>query len=265
MSRCLRYQQPIIVQHLANQYVAGVMSFRVRARTDQLMLTTPELERAIAQLSESFAELHLRLPEADLKTEKLASIWESIDSTIEQAATTKHTPPTAAPENFWSTLFAWKIASGVGAFASMVLAVMLWFSAPQIIDNSGQIAGPSYLANMTAAKGDNKEAIQFVITAYSKTPTAPSRLHVQWSLDHLPSSQPEARQPLHLWAEDKDSGKITYIGVQPERDQPWDLTKPLWKAVANSRRLLMTEDSLAPTQSTIVFSGFCLQLKSWKA
>jgi anti-sigma-K factor RskA len=251
MSRSLRYQNPVIYQHLANQYVAGVMTVRVQARTESLQQSTPELDRAIAQRADDFSEIHLRLPEPTVNEKRLDDIWLAIDKTIPEI---KHREPTV---NFWGRLATWKITSGIGAFASIFLAFNLFFAAPEIITIN---SGPSYLANMSAANDPQKE-IQFVISAYTKNTNTPSQLHVQWSQAHLGKPHP----PLHLWAEDKDTQQLSYIGVQPSKGETWGLTKPTWDAIANSSRLFMTADNQRPSKVNTLFSGLCLQLKQWKS
>jgi anti-sigma-K factor RskA len=251
MSRSLRYQNPVIYQHLANQYVAGVMTARVQARTETLQQKTPELNRAIAQRADDFSEIHLRLPELAVNEKRLDDIWSAIDKKI----------PTVKDQdssiNFWERLATWKITSGMGAFASILLAFNIFFTTPEIITVNN---GPSYLANMSAANDPQKE-IQFVISTYAKNTNAPSQLHVQWSQAHLGKKHP----PLHLWAEDKDTQKLSYIGVQPPKGETWGLTKPTWDAIANSSRLFMTADNQKPSKVNTLFSGLCLQLKQWKS
>lgn len=263
MPRCLRYQNPLIYNHLASQYVAGVMTLRVRLRTERLRQTTPELDRAIAHWADQFSQLHEQLPEATMASDVTDRLWQNIDAEIEQQALQlekKQQQKTNSLSALWDNVIAWRLFSGVGALASMVFAIMLFVASPE-----PSISGPSYLANMVAHSGSDaqnrQENIQFVISAYAKHDDAPSRLHVQWSKDHAGKT---SHPPLHLWAEDRETGKLTYIGVQPPKGENWDLTKPTWTAVANSRRLLMTADAQQPSDNNTLFSGFCLQLKAWK-
>ena len=256
MSRCVRYQNPVICEYLASQYVAGQMTPRVRRRLQTLIETTPELDRAIARWADSFVEVHEHLPAIDTTIDS-ESTWQHIEDQLNLSSEVNHK---SSSPNFWDQLFVWRITTGIGAFASFALAFILWFSVPTTVIQQPLVGGPSYLANMTS-HGDNADNIQFVISAYKKNDSMPaSRLHVQWSQAH--AGQPE--RELHLWAEDKDSGQLTYIGIQPPKDEAWNLTKPGWKAIANSRRLLMTGNNQVPTDNNTIFSGLCLQLKAWK-
>ncbi len=259
MSRCLRYQNPVIYNHLAQQYVAGVMTLPVRLRTEALMQQTPELERAAATLADDFAEVHLRLPERHTDSATLDGLWENIDRATTPSGDEIHSGSTESGlKYFWDSLLVWKAASGIGAMASLVLAVALFVGSSH--DCPIQ-TGPSYLANMSAAN-DQSQDIQFVISAYAKQDDTPSRLHIQWSKAHAGKKK---HPPLHLWAEDKDTLELTYIGLQPAKGEQWDLTKPTWQAVANSRRLFMTADNQQPSTLNTIFSGLCLQLKEWKS
>ncbi len=252
MSRCLRYRNAVICDHIAAQYVAGAMSPRVRSRTQTLIKTTPELDRAIARYADDFSVIHQRLPEPTFESSRHNAIWDSIDKAT--ADQTTAISPKESSAGFWDALLVWKVTTGMGALASLVLAFMLFVAVPE----PTQI-GPSYLANMSA-HNDPQNTIQFVISAYGANQGNPSRLHVQWSQEFADKKVPD----FHVWAEDKDTGELSYIGSKPPKGTNWDMTKPIWKKVANSSRLLVTADDQRPTAQNTLFSGICLQLKSWK-
>lgn len=254
MSRSLRYQDPVICDYLASQYVAGNMTPRVRRRVEALLITTPELDRAIARWADSFAELHIRLPEPQVSMKTQQDSWKA----IEKAIHTETAKDTKAKSSFWDSLFVWRFTTGGTALASMLMAYMLFIASP--VEQTVVIAGPDYLANMSA-QGDSLNNIRFVITAYKKTEqNQASRLHVQW----LKGGTRKTDQMLHLWAEDKETKAMTYIGLLPEKADDWSLTKSSWKAVTTSQRLLMTADNKVPSAGNTLFSGLCLQLKAWK-
>lgn len=269
MSRSLRYQNSIICDHLASQYVAGAMSSRVQARTQALIRTTPELDRAVARYADDFSTIHQYLPEPKINAKQYGNMWQRIEKEISRnAASTPHS--TRAPQNasnqtgFWEGLFAWKLTTGISAFTSIALAFMLWFAVPEstapISTIANTVTGPSYLANMISSSDPEKE-IQFIISAYGASENTPSRLFVQWSEDFVANKIPE----MHVWAEDKETGQVSYIGANPAAGENWDMTKPLWKKVASSSRLFVTADKQQPTTDNILFSGRCLQLKRWTA
>ena len=262
MSHSLRYRKAEICDHLASQYVAGVMTPRVRRRMESLIATTPELDRVVGFWSDQFGQLHQRMPQArtaSVAPAQLTSMWHDIEVCIDVSP--KVSATTLA---WWDTLFFWRVTSAAGALASLVLAIMLLLPVTsQLPDQPNSVtnvaAGPSYLAAMSKHQGSSDD-IHFVISAYSKSASEPSRLQVQWSEDHAP----DTGQSLHLWAEDKISGQLSYIGVEPSSGQPWHLIKTSWQAIANSRRLIMTSDNQSPSSKNIVFSGPCVQLKAWR-
>ncbi len=255
MSRCLRYRNTIICEHLAGQYVAGTMTPRVRSRMESLLVSTPELDRAVAFWADELSVVHEQLPPAVAPS---TDIWQKIDSKITSTESSSQTTEQKTDANgWWQDLWVWKTASMAGMVTSLALALALFFPTENAVQPT--IAGANYIAAMSAHNQSTTD-IQFVISAYKKQPNNPSRLHVQWSQRHPQSD----KTPLHLWAEDKDSGELTYIGLQPSPEQAWDLTKPSWLAIANSSRLLMTSDKQLPNQQNTRFSGPCVQLTEWK-
>ncbi len=271
MSRCLRYQNAAVCDYLASQYVVGHMTNRVKKRVEALRQYTPELNQAIAHWSDQTSVLQHVLPEANISSEKLSNIWQSVYAEVNEPS---HSVESQRESSLWESLLAWKCIAGFSSLASLFLVAILFVQLPpQVIQTDiavaadetplkASIRGPSYLANMVAhnaAEGD----IQFVVTAYAKTQDEPSRLHVQWSKDHLDKQQ----EGLHLWAEDRETGALTYIGQQPQKssNSAWHLTKPTWLAVSNSGRLLVTANADTPDAANTLFSGLCLQLNEWKA
>ncbi len=255
MSRALRYRNPSICEHLASQYVAGSMTPRVRARMESLIAQNPELDRAVAQWSDSLMKIHDQFP----SVQPSPSVWEAIDrNTLLSEQETQSKTATS----FWSQLLVWRLGSAIGFATSFALAVILWLpSAPQ------PAGGANYIATMSAStmSANNVAAdqanipIEFVISAYKKEGDKPSRIHIQWSQQH----QRSVASPLHVWAEDKETGQLTYIGEEPKDNAPWSLTKPTWSAITNSSRLLVTSNAQQPTTTNTLFTGPCIQLTDW--
>jgi len=249
-SPALRYRKPAICEHLASQYVTGVMTPRVRSRLEKLLSVTPELTRAVAFWSEKMAEIQLELPEQNTSD----GLWNSIN---------KLTPDTKNHANGkekisrWKSLLLWQ-ATGIAGMATSIALALLLFITP--LNNKPAVqSAPSYMAAMSK-QNDLSDTIHFVINVYKKTDSSPSALFVQWS-----QRQPrENSEPLFLWAEDKDTGELTYIGSEPSKGEPWELDKPIWQTISNSSRLLVTQDQQRPSQTNTLFSGPCVQLTSWE-
>ncbi|MGH1541056.1 MAG: hypothetical protein ACRBHB_11585 [Arenicella sp.] len=243
----LRYRNPAICDHLASQYVTGFMTPRLRRRMEALLETTPELQRAVAFWADSVAPLQLELPE-ETPDDK---VWDQIAKSTNKDTRHKHK---TSNNNWWNTLFFWKSVSFGSLAASLVLGSLLLFSGtPQVSIK------PSYMAAMALHNAPDSD-IQFIVTAYKKSTDKSSWLKLQWSARHKRSIE----QAMHLWAEDKDSGELTYIGPEPADKKAWRLETTNWRAIANSSRLLMTSNALQPNQNNLLFSGQCVQLQSWK-
>lgn len=246
MSRCLRYRNPTICEYLAGQYVVGVMTPRVRSRMEALLKTTPELDRAVAFWADHCGQLQAQMPEVHPQ----ADLWQQLDQAIADEPSTAQTKQS---NPWWQKLLLWQVTGVVSMATTLALGFLLLFTPA----TPGGLGGPNYLAAMSSVS--DEQQIQFVISAYQKTEQQPSRLHVQWSKHKTVESAPV----LHLWAEDRDTGKLTYIGVQPEQTD-WSLTKPQWQAITSSGRLLMTADEQQPDTANTLFTGPCIQLKPWK-
>lgn len=254
MSGSLRYKHPIICEHLASQYVVGVMTPLVRSRVETLRLTVPELNKAIIDWAESFSPIH------DSFVEKTPHIntWNNIESALFDSEI-------AAKPRFslWQSLRFWQF-TGLGAsFASVLFAVMLFVSPLAPVTTTPLVSStPSYIAVMSSAseKVLDQGEIRFVVNVYQKTDVSPSKLFIQWS-ERQPRSM---KANMHLWAKDRDTGTLSYIGVEPSGAQPWNLEKPTWQAISNSSELFFTDTSDVPSSKNTLFSGPCIQLGSWK-
>lgn len=252
----LRYRNPVICEHLASQYVTGVMTPRVRSRLETLLNVTPELNRAVAFWSDQMAEIQFELPEQTAND----TVWNQID-VLTPEKKQGHSSTDRENQSWWKNLVLWQATGIAGIATSFALALML-FIAPLSTTNNATLSlktAPSYMAAMSK-HNDTSDNIRFVINAYKKTENTPSTLFVQWS-------QREPRKnsdTLFLWAEDKDTGELSYIGSEPAKGEPWHLTKPTWKAISNSSRLIATRDQQQPSQANTLFSGPCVQLTDWK-
>lgn len=253
----LRYRNPKVCEHLASQYVTGVMTARVRARLEKILRVTPELNRAVAFWSDKMSEIQLTLPEHKASNK----LWNTINKLTHEEKSHKSIKKN---KSWWKNLLLWQ-ATGIAGVATSIALALLLFIAPlnstfnTTADNKLVInLAPSYMAVMSK-HNDSADTIHFVVNVYEKTENTPSTLFVQWS-----QRQPrENLQALFLWAEDKDTGALTYIGKEPAKGQAWNLNKPLWQAISNSSRLLVTENQQSPSQTKTLFSGPCVQLTNW--
>lgn len=261
MSTPLRYRQPEICDHLAGQYVAGFVTSRVRARIEQLAEVTPELSRAIARWSDAFVELQQPFNEPLKKNQKFEAInfdasWHKINQYVQSKGSKENSIDVL--KNVKNALNKWKLMACGSVLASVFMVGFLWLSSSH--PTSPVMMNASYLAAMQV-HGSQKDTTQFVISAYAKQETSPSRLAIQWVKGNAKADH----SALHLWAEDRESGELTYIGLQELSNHSVALSKPEWFAISNSRRLLMTADKQIPNEDNVIFSGLCLQLAQWQS
>ena len=258
MSGSLRYKDPIICEHLANQYVMSVMTPHVRSRIECLRKQVPELDNAIISWSESMAKIHEDLPEK----QPSSKVWKNIESSI---APPQYKVNDQYKENssLWNSLQFWRW-TGIGtSIASLTLVIALSIGTPSANVVTPLISlAPSYTAVMSPMiDGEkNSDDIRFVVNVYQKTASEPSRLFIQWS-----ERKPRVNTvSMYVWAENQNTGEVTYIGMEPKDAQTLSLDKETWTAVANSSNLFFTNDMNKPSVANILFSGPCIQLRSWK-
>ncbi|GAA0225916.1 hypothetical protein [Marinomonas primoryensis] len=255
MSGSLRYKNPTICEYLASQYVMSVMSPLVRSRIESLRLNVPELDEAIIRWSESVATLQEDLPEK----QPSSHVWKRIERSI--------FPPSRkimVDKSWWSSLIFWQV-TGVGAsLASLILVVALSTNVSKQDMSLPLVSStPSYTAVMSSNSNGVRESddIRFVVNVYQKTEAAPSRLFIQWS-----QMKPRVNNAsMHVWAENQNTGELTYIGVEPNEAKVLALSKITWLAVSNSSHLIFTKNESKPTENNTLFSGPCIQLGSWKS
>jgi len=256
MSGSLRYKNPVICEYLASQYVMAVMTPSVRARMEYLRLHVVELDDAIIAWSDSIAKIHQNLPEK----QPSSHVWKRIERSIIVPPLRKAN----AKIFYWNNLILWRM-TGIGAsMAAFALVVMLssYLSKPTmslpLISST-----PSYTAVMSSSSNGvrNSDDIRFVVNVYQKTTVAPSRIFIQWS-----ERKPRVNNAvMHVWAENRNTGALTYIGAEPNEAKTWALNKITWLAVSNSSTLIFTKNKNIPTANNTLFSGPCIQLASWKS
>lgn len=250
MSDSLRYRNLEVCEHLAAQYVTGVMTPRVNRRMQRLIETVPEIRQAVAFWAEQLAEVQYELPEQQASEKLLKRINQQLGFAEKQSKSA-----------WWQKLGLWQASSFASMALAAILAVNLFAVKPDVTPPLPVIeaVGASYLAIMNLHDQANEQP-EFIISVYQKNEQNPSRLHIQWSED----SDKQWRNAAHLWSEDKKTGQIVYIGKRPAKGEPWHLQKPQWQTITQSSRLLMTNNTEMPNQDNTVFSGICLQLKAWK-
>ncbi|WP_020410042.1 hypothetical protein [Hahella ganghwensis] len=250
MSECVRYKNPEVCDHLAAQYVAGHMTPLVQKRMETLLRVTPQLRQAVADWSDSLSPLQADLPSMQPPAQTLENLQKRL---FQETSRESHRSATES-RSFSPSNMIWKWLGLGSALASLMLLV---FVVTQPAGTEWKARGADYLAPMQAMT--NADDVVFVISGYQGTASGKSFLTLQWSKQ----ADPAPEQELHLWAEDSETHAYTYLGALPEPGSSWSLSKPGWKALTQSSRLLVNTNSSQLDPNRLVFQGPCLQLKEW--
>ncbi|WP_157953616.1 hypothetical protein [Zobellella maritima] len=225
MSVPLRYQHPSIVGHLAQRYVLGVQTFRVRRRCRTLSRRVPALALAIRDWQERLHPLS-----EGTAVQPAAAVWSGIEQRL-------WGPSQQSQMKLWRSLFA--LAAG------LLLAVSLWlWQAPALPP------GPHYIAALNGPV----ESVQWVVNV---TRLKPGVVRLGIEGEHW------TEQPMALWAQGRD-GNWLLLGRPGSNNREWSLDKARWLAVAEAERLVLTTSvERTPEQSGWLSEGPCLQLREW--
>ena len=96
-----------------------------------------------------------------------------------------------------------------------------------------------------------------IITAYSKTEDAPSRIEIRWN----ERKNKDDINGKTLWAVERETGKMAMLATLSADTNKISLTKAQWQMVKNSLELQVREGY--DTNSNIILQGTCLQLTDW--
>lgn len=225
MSVPLRYQHPSIVAHLAQGYVLGGQTLRVRRRCQALSRRVPALALAIQEWQE---RLHPLTQGAAVQP--AAAVWSGIEQQL-------WGPALQTQLRVWRSLFA--LAAG------LLLAVTLW-----LWQSPALPPGPHYVAALNGPTAPGS----WVVNVTRLKPGV-VRLGIEgesWS-----------GQPMALWAQSRD-GNWVMLGKPSRRNREWPLDRERWLAVAEAERLVLTSAvEQTPEQTGWLYEGPCLQLRKW--
>lgn len=232
MSECIRYQRKDIQTHLAQQYVLGHLSVRVKKRTEYLIKQDQEFQKIVYQWQSYLSTLLGSVADKKPPTR----VWQALELSLSK-------PPVVVP---WYVVI-WRYAGAVSFMLLCAASIMLWQQQSKLIDRV-----PGYLAVMSELI--QPQAAGFVLTAYQGERPGQSILRLQWE-------QAQSKQDLSeavLWAVERDTGKRLIVGTITELTHNKFLTKEAWLKIKNSAEL---EVSIG---DRVVYRGACLQLDAWQ-
>ncbi len=240
MSECMRYRRKDIQEHLAQQYVLGHLSSRVKRRVEVLVKHDQEFEKVVYKWQTHLATLMHSV--ADEKPPQ--RVWKAIEKQTEQ---------TSSSSNWLASI--WHYAGVVSFVMFCAVSLLLWqqLQEPVLTHQNA----PGYLAVMSTP--EQPQTTAFVLTAYQGKKPGQSVLKLQW--EQSQSGQEQAlfnQDELLLWSIERDTGNRFEVGRLSSLTADNVLTKEAWLKIKNSAELQIS------LGGKIVYQGPCLQLEQWQ-
>lgn len=254
MSRSVeRYDKnKVIVDHLASQYVLGLLSNRVRQRVEKIIKHNPYglLRLAISHWEEKMFPLNENTPELPPK----AITWKNINASIEQQAVSQHQSLLSAwnPVNILLDLLRqpWLAAS---LFSFMVIAGVMWNMQTQLEPQSAPL---SYVAVLSS-----NQQPTLVASTYG--------MSRELTVDILDLAPLEQQQDYELWVVSKTDNIARSIGIldATQLSQKRILSEAEWRLIKDSDSLLLTIEErggspFGEPSNDIISKGLCIRLPS---
>lgn len=244
MSECLkRYRNSVLVNHLAMNYVLGLLPSRVQQRVQHLRMHVAELQQRIVYWEQHFAEL-------DQHVEDIAPLPDTWAKITQRIWPDSH--KSVAAESGWRRWLAWRWQGA--AVCSFLLASVLaiWLV---------MMPEPAKLSYVAVLENSQHQA-QLVATLYGKQ---------QLVLNILSPQTLATGQQAHLWVTSKTDQSVHHLGVVPVA-QKWfkrELSTAEWQLIKDSDELWVTfepSSDAVPVKPSgeIVARGLCVQLIPWK-
>lgn len=259
LSNSKRYQNQVVIDHLASNYVLGTLSEPARKRTQKLCLLSQHrgLSERIIYWENKLSPLNEHVPELV----PVPQVWRNIEGVISPGSTNSvskvqvtEQKSSSGKASIWH-LFGFPLSHFVTAF-SLLLAVFLGFTHIQETDPLGTL---SYVAVMT----DDNEKPQVVAATYGESQTL--------LLDILDLPDIDSEESYELWVTSKTDRQARSLGVIPTGADSFsrELTVAEWRLIKDSDSLLITVEELggsaigSPMGDTIS-KGLCIRLSAWQ-
>jgi anti-sigma-K factor RskA len=236
----MRYQRKDIQEHLAQQYVLGHLSGRVKRRVEVLIKHDQVFEEVIYKWQAHLATLMHSV--ADEKPPQ--RVWKALERKTEQAS--------ASSDGLVSL---WRYAGLVSFVMLCTVSLLLWQQLQEPV--LSHQSTPGYLAIMSTP--EQPQTTAFVLAAYQGKKPGHSVLKLQW--EQSQSEQDRTRfkkDKLFLWSIERDTGNRFEIGLLSSLTADGVLSKDAWLKIKNSAELQISLDG------KVVFQGPCLQLAKWQ-
>jgi anti-sigma-K factor RskA len=249
-----RYSSSVVVDHLASNYVMGLLSPLVRKRVDTLraQFDYRDIDQRIDFWEQKLSPLNNAIPELA----PLPDTWQNIQAKLNMGqpqtqADQKHTDKSRG-------IFAWpsfSILKWSTAF-SLMLCVILGYS---LLQQNEPLDPLSYVAVMQ----DNNQNPQVVAATYGESK--------KLVLDILNLPEIDSQETYELWVTSKTDNQSRSLGEIPQDITSFDrqLSEAEWRLIADSSFLIISvEDvggsAIGEPSDRVVSKGACIRLTAWE-
>ncbi len=242
-SNTSRYSSPVIVDHLASNYVTGLLTQRVRQRVDGLrtQFRYRHIDRRINYWEQKLAPLNDKVPELA----PMPDTWQNIQTRLNMGQ-----QQAEQPSGFLHWL-SFPISKWAGAF---VFAICAFFGA-SLLRPADPLGSLSYVAVLE----DNSQTPQVVAATYRESK--------KLVLDILTLPDINSDESFELWVTSKTDNQTRSLGEIPKGETNFNrqLSDAEWRLIADSSFLIISvEDmggsALGEPSDRVVSKGLCIRL-----
>ena len=251
-SKMQRYSSPVIVDHLASNYVTGLLNPLVRQRVDTLraQFDYSHIDQRISYWEQKLSPLNDAVPELA----PLPETWQKIQDRLDLQQNTQAQQSQQAAS--WGIL-SWLSGSMLkwSTAFSLAVCVILGYSLIQQNQTSDPL---SYVAVMQ----DDQQTPQVVAATYG----ASKKL----MLDILTLPDIDSEQSYELWVTSKTDNQSRSLGEIPKDLSSFErqLSEAEWRLIADSSFLVISVEDIGGSaigepSDMIVSKGLCIRLSAW--
>lgn len=235
-----------IVEHLASQYVCGLLPPRVHNRVKALLKERPN------------GNLHFAV-----------SHWEQELSSLDSL-----TPELPPEDKTWDNIEA--SLGFVDPKPSVISRLALWFSRPSVAFANALFAVMAFSASIFFISSSPKQdALSYLaVLSYEEKPQVIAATYGQGSelkLDVLALPSPGEDEDYELWVVSKTDGIARSLGTidVSSKTQSRPLSSAQWRLIKDSHSLLITLEEAGGSPfgepfGEIVSKGLCIQMPAWE-
>lgn len=254
-SAIARYSSPELVDHLASNYVMGLLSPLVKKRVDRLRrdIDYRQIDQRISFWEQKLSPLNDHTP----NLAPLPQTWKAIETSLNHGQAASQHPRQArgkaTNESWWS---AFTFGKWSAAF-SLIICVVIGFVLlkPTDVTNETGLGNLSYLAVLE----DDNQSPQVVATTYGQSK--------QLVLDILSLPQIDSQETFELWVTSKTDNQTRSLGEIPKGQISFDrlLSDAEWRLIVDSAYLVISiEDeggsAIGEPSDSIISRGLCIRL-----